>query len=155
MTYPILYSQGHTDFNNLGLGIMVDTVSATVTEELNGKFELDIVYKSTGSLINYMVKNGVIKVNTGDQENQLFVIKKVTKPLKGNALRIRTYEKSGKREIGVIADEAPDNLLLKDEKGDMLSLYDYSSIAIKAIQELTEEVSSLKQQMKEMEKQIA
>ena len=72
-----------------------------------------------------------------------------------NALRIRTYEKSGKREIGVIADEAPDNLLLKDEKGDMLSLYDYSSIAIKAIQELTEEVRSLKQQMKEMEKQIA
>ncbi|WP_029344310.1 phage tail spike protein [Lactococcus lactis] len=72
-----------------------------------------------------------------------------------NSLRIRTYEKSGKREIGVIADEAPDNLLLKDEKGDMLSLYDYSSIAIKAIQELTEEVSSLKQQMKEMEKQIA
>lgn len=72
-----------------------------------------------------------------------------------NALRIRTYEKSGKREIGVIADEAPDNLLLKDEKGDMLSLYDYSSIAIKAIQELTDEVSSLKQQMKEMEKQIA
>ncbi|WP_201011994.1 hypothetical protein, partial [Lactococcus lactis] len=63
--------------------------------------------------------------------------------------------KSGKREIGVIADEAPDNLLLKDEKGDMLSLYDYSSIAIKAIQELTEEVSSLKQQIKEMEKQIA
>ncbi|WP_160321593.1 tail fiber domain-containing protein, partial [Lactococcus lactis] len=41
-----------------------------------------------------------------------------------NSLRIRTYEKSGKREIGVIADEAPDNLLLKDEKGDMLSLYD-------------------------------
>ncbi|MBU5243708.1 tail fiber domain-containing protein [Lactococcus lactis] len=72
-----------------------------------------------------------------------------------NSLRIRTYEKSGKREIGVIADEAPDNLLLKDEKGDMLSLYDYSSIAIKAIQELTEEVSSLKQQMKEMEKHIA
>ncbi|MDT2919285.1 phage tail spike protein, partial [Lactococcus lactis] len=65
-----------------------------------------------------------------------------------NSLRIRTYEKSGKREIGVIADEAPDNLLLKDDKGDMLSLYDYSSIAIKAIQELTEEVSSLKQQMK-------
>lgn len=72
-----------------------------------------------------------------------------------NSLRIRTYEKSGKREIGVIADEAPDNLLLKDEKGDMLSLYDYSSIAIKAIQELTEEVSSLKQKMKEMEKHIA
>ena len=72
-----------------------------------------------------------------------------------NSLRIRTYEKSGKREIGVIADEAPDNLLLKDEKGDMLSLYDYSSIAIKAIQELTDEISLLKQQMKEMEKQIA
>ncbi|NHI99016.1 hypothetical protein ET007_02545 [Lactococcus garvieae] len=72
-----------------------------------------------------------------------------------NSLRIRTYKKSGKREIGVIADEAPDNLLLKDETGDMLSLYDYSSIAIKAIQELTDEVDSLKLQIGEMEKKIA
>lgn len=72
-----------------------------------------------------------------------------------NGLRIRTYKKSGKREIGVIADEAPDNLLLKDDTGDMLSLYDYSSIAIKAIQELTDEVDSLKSQIEEMEKKIA
>lgn len=83
MTYPILYSPEHTDFNNLGLGVMVDTISATVSEELNGKFELELVYQATGSLFKYIVKNGVIKVNTGDQENQLFVIKKVTKPLKG------------------------------------------------------------------------
>lgn len=72
-----------------------------------------------------------------------------------NSLRIRTYKKSGKREIGVIADEAPKALLLKDETGDMLSLYDYSSIAIKAIQELTDEVDSLKSQIEEMEKKIA
>lgn len=72
-----------------------------------------------------------------------------------NNLRIRTYKKSGKREIGVIADEAPKALLLKDETGDMLSLYDYSSIAIKAIQELTDEVDSLKSQIEEMEKKIA
>lgn len=83
MTYPILYSPEHTDFNNLGLGVMVDTISATVPEELNGKFELELVYQATGSLFKYIVKNGVIKVNTGDQENQLFVIKKVTKPLNG------------------------------------------------------------------------
>ncbi|MDG6113743.1 phage tail spike protein [Lactococcus formosensis] len=83
MTYPILYSPEHTDFNNLGLGVMVDTISATVSEELNGKFELELVYQATGSLFKYIVKNGVIKVNTGDQENQLFVIKKVTKPLNG------------------------------------------------------------------------
>lgn len=72
-----------------------------------------------------------------------------------NNLRIRTYKKSGKHEIGVIADEAPKALLLKDETGDMLSLYDYSSIAIKAIQELTDEVDSLKSQIEEMEKKIA
>ncbi|WP_347962624.1 phage tail spike protein [Lactococcus formosensis] len=72
-----------------------------------------------------------------------------------NGLRIRTYKKSGKREIGVIADEAPKALLLKDETGDMLSLYDYSSIAIKAIQELTDEVDLLKSQIEEMEKKIA
>lgn len=83
MTYPILYSPGHTDFNNLGLGVMVDTISAIVTEELNGKFELELVYLATGNLINLIEKNCVIKVSTGDQENQRFVIKKITKPIKG------------------------------------------------------------------------
>lgn len=83
MTYPILYNPGHTDFNNLGLGLMVDTISATVTEELNGKFELDLEYLADGPLTTSLINDAFIKVPTGDQVDQLFRIKSVGKKLKG------------------------------------------------------------------------
>lgn len=83
MTYPILYSAGHTDFNNLGLGILVDTMSATVTEELNGKFELNMEYLAGGALSQYLVNDAQIKVDTGDQTGQLFRIKTVGKKIDG------------------------------------------------------------------------
>ncbi|MFP7215911.1 phage tail spike protein [Lactococcus garvieae] len=83
MTYPILYSPEHTDFNNLGLGIMVDCISALVPEELNGKFELNIEYLSNGPLAKYLVKDAQIKVDTGDQTGQLFRIKTIGKKIDG------------------------------------------------------------------------
>ncbi|MDQ7160090.1 phage tail spike protein [Lactococcus lactis] len=81
--YPILYSPGHTDFNNLGLGVMVDCTSAIVSEELNGKFELDIEYLAYGPLAKYLVNDAQIKVDTGDQTGQLFRIKTVGKKIDG------------------------------------------------------------------------
>lgn len=81
--YPILYSPGHTDFNNLGLGVMVDCTSAIVSEELNGKFELDIEYLANGPLAKYLVNDAQIKVDTGDQTGQLFRIKTVGKKIDG------------------------------------------------------------------------
>lgn len=83
MTYPILYSPGHTDFNNLGLGVMVDCISALVPEELNGKFELNIEYLANGPLAKYLVKDAQIKVDTGDQTGQLFRIKTIGKKIDG------------------------------------------------------------------------
>ncbi|MDT2919430.1 phage tail spike protein, partial [Lactococcus lactis] len=83
MTYPILYSPVHTDFNNLGLGVMIDCTSASVTEELNGKFELDIKYLANGPLAQYLVNDAQIKVDTGDQTGQLFRIKTVGKKIDG------------------------------------------------------------------------
>ena len=83
MTYPILYSPGHTDFNNLGLGVMIDCTSALVPEDLNGKFELDIEYLANGPLAKYLVNDAQIKVDTGDQTGQLFRIKTVGKKIDG------------------------------------------------------------------------
>lgn len=83
MTYPILYSPGHTDFNNLGLGVMIDCTSALVPEDLNGKFELDIEYLANGPLTKYLVNDAQIKVDTGDQTGQLFRIKTVGKKIDG------------------------------------------------------------------------
>lgn len=73
-----------------------------------------------------------------------------------NDTTVYSYEKSGRKEIGIIADEANKALLDKGEDGNhFVDLYSYSSIAIKAIQELTDEVDSLKSQIEEMEKKIA
>ncbi|WP_285009491.1 phage tail spike protein [Lactococcus formosensis] len=73
-----------------------------------------------------------------------------------NDTTIYSYEKSGRKEIGVISDEANGALLSKGQNGErFVDLYSYSSIAIKAIQELTDEVDSLKSQIEEMEKKIA
>ncbi|WP_347962763.1 phage tail spike protein [Lactococcus formosensis] len=73
-----------------------------------------------------------------------------------NDTTIYSYEKSGRKEIGVISDEANGALLSKGQDGErFVDLYSYSSIAIKAIQELTDEVDSLKSQIEEMEKKIA
>ncbi|MDT2858169.1 phage tail spike protein [Lactococcus lactis] len=83
MTYPILYSPGHTDFNNLGLGVMVGCTTAIVSEELNGKFELDIKYLAYAPLAKYLVNDAQIKVDTGDQTGQLFRIKSVGKNIDG------------------------------------------------------------------------
>ena len=55
--------------------------------------------------------------------------------------KIRTYVKSGKQEIGVISDEADPRMLTDDDNA--VSLYDYTSILYKAVQELTEKVEEL------------
>lgn len=56
--------------------------------------------------------------------------------------KIRQYIKNDKPEIGVIADEAPEQLLTEDGKG--ITLYDYTSVLYKAVQELSQEVEDLK-----------
>ena len=58
--------------------------------------------------------------------------------------KIRTYVKSGKQEIGVISDEADPRMLTDDDNA--VSLYDYTSILYKAVQELTEKVEELQKE---------
>lgn len=55
--------------------------------------------------------------------------------------KVRTYVKSGKQEIGVISDEADPRMLTDDDNA--VSLYDYTSILYKAVQELSEQVKEL------------
>src|SRR5699024_10549217 len=59
-----------------------------------------------------------------------------------NSVKIHEYTKSGVSEIGVITDEVPD--ILKSDYNKTISLYDYTSVLYKAVQELTEEVEKLK-----------
>lgn len=58
-----------------------------------------------------------------------------------NSIKIHEYTKSGASEIGVITDEVPDILKTDDDKS--ISLYDYTSVLYKAVQELSQQVKEL------------
>ncbi|KAA8445047.1 phage tail spike protein [Weissella paramesenteroides] len=59
-----------------------------------------------------------------------------------NNTKIHRYTKNGQTEIGLIADEADDRLLSDD--GKFVSIYDYTSVLYKAVQELSQEIEALK-----------
>ncbi|MFL2019665.1 phage tail spike protein [Weissella hellenica] len=69
------------------------------------------------------------------------------KPLDNGALdivnktNIKSYTKNGISEIGVIADEAPSEVLSDD--GKFINIYDYTSVLYKAVQELSAQVKEL------------
>ncbi|MEJ1295410.1 hypothetical protein QY895_04300 [Latilactobacillus sakei] len=63
MSVPILYEANATDFNNLGLGPLVDTTVATVTEERNGQFILEMQYPVEGIRSSLITKNRILKVD--------------------------------------------------------------------------------------------
>lgn len=69
------------------------------------------------------------------------------KPLEDGALdivnktNIKSYTKNGVSEIGVIADEAPSEVLSDD--GKFINIYDYTSVLYKAVQELSAKVEGL------------
>ena len=58
-----------------------------------------------------------------------------------NKTNIKSYTKNGVSEIGVIADEAPNELLSDD--GKFINIYDYTSVLYKAVQELSAQVKEL------------
>lgn len=70
---PVLYDAKSTDFRNNGLGLLKDTISATVDETLNGSSELTIEYPVTARLFNEIVDESIFKVKANDvQDFQLF-----------------------------------------------------------------------------------
>ena len=62
------------------IGFLRDAISCIVTEERNGKFELQITYPLTGQLASDIVINNLILAKPNDtSENQLFRIYEVMK----------------------------------------------------------------------------
>ncbi|WP_239255587.1 phage tail spike protein [Listeria ilorinensis] len=81
---PIIYKAGETDFTHNGLGLMTETIAATVTEERNGLFELAMVYPIDGHLYDGLVLDSIIKVKVGDtRADQRFAIYSISKPTNG------------------------------------------------------------------------
>ena len=103
MKYPILYDKGATNFSNLGLGVLVDTLSCIVTEERNGAFELDMEYPITGAFFDLLETDRIIKVDAGHAQrskNQRFRIKRIDKAIDG---RVKVYA----QHVSYLTQELP------------------------------------------------
>lgn len=81
---PILYDSTETAFASNGLGRLRDAISAVVTEERNGIYELDLEYPVNGAHYNDIICGRIIGVthdDTGDM--QPFDIISRTNPING------------------------------------------------------------------------
>ena len=82
---PILFDKSETTFTSKGLGTLTDAISCEVTEERNGKFELEMRYPMTGIHFQDVLQNNIILAKPSEnQDPQPFRIYRVSEPLDGN-----------------------------------------------------------------------
>lgn len=81
---PILYEKTATSFTSLGIGVLSDAVSCTVTEARNGAYELKMKYPVTGRFYSDIQPSAIIKaVPAFGKDEEVFRIYKVSRPMKG------------------------------------------------------------------------
>lgn len=81
---PILYNSTETDFTSNGLGRLRDTISAVVTEERNGVYELDFEYPMDGDKFDDIQIGRIVGVVTDDTDDfQPFDIVSYSRPING------------------------------------------------------------------------
>lgn len=81
---PILFNASETNFSTNGLGRLTDAAACTVTEVLNGEFELSMQYPVSGRLYSDIVHSAIILADAGDGRSaQAFRIYKISKPISG------------------------------------------------------------------------
>ena len=82
---PVLYESTATSFNTFGLGALAETTSCVVTEERNGKYELELKYPVNGAYYDELQLERIIKAKPNDTAApQAFRIYRISKPMKGN-----------------------------------------------------------------------
>lgn len=130
---PILYdsiTEGQVP-SDFGLGVLTDTLKATVTEQRNGSYEMTLEYASSGIHAEDIIPNRIIKAKPNYTDDpQLFRIYKVGKEMNGrfevNCQHI-SYDLSGK----VITDGSASScvqacLLLQNKAGNFTITTDKS-----------------------------
>ena len=94
-----LFDENAMDFSTNGIGSLLDAFSCTITEELNGQFELTMEYPVSGRLFSQLEFRKIIMANPNQYTGpQPFRIYSISKPLNGrvtvNAAHI-SYDLSG------------------------------------------------------------
>ena len=79
-----IYNKNEKIFDNNGYGILKDVISCYCSEELNGKYDLELTYSTNGLLSEYLLEENIIKADVGNMsgEPQLFRIKLIQRDLK-------------------------------------------------------------------------
>ena len=81
---PVLFDKGTTDFTSNGLGKLVDTASAKVRQERNGKFELTMKYPAGGVHFDEIRHSCVVTAQPEDgKDPEPFRIYSISKPIDG------------------------------------------------------------------------
>lgn len=81
---PILYEATETEFTSNGIGRLRDCISCEVTEERNGKYEVEFTYPVTGKWYSTIVKGMIISVIHDDTKTrQPFEIYRRSAPING------------------------------------------------------------------------
>lgn len=81
---PILYRASEKQFLSNGIGRLTDAVSCVVSEERNGKYELEMEYPVTGKYFSEISEGMIISAVPADgKEKQPFVVYEITAPLSG------------------------------------------------------------------------
>ena len=79
---PILYSPDELAFQTNGIGLLSDALDCTVTEELNGKFELEMKYPTTGAHFESIAQRSIILAKPDPvSDPQPFRVYRITKPI--------------------------------------------------------------------------
>lgn len=88
MRFPTLFRANDTAATNtskIGLGVLSETISCSVTEELNGAFECELTYPTSGALFSEILLHRIIAVSPAyDESPQPFRIYKITAPMNGS-----------------------------------------------------------------------
>lgn len=82
---PILFDPSAYTFNGIGVGKLIDSISCKVVEELNGQYELEMTYPSSGKYFSEIKYSSIVLVKPFQNGDfQAFRIYKISKPMKGN-----------------------------------------------------------------------
>ncbi|EGO2648895.1 peptidoglycan DD-metalloendopeptidase family protein [Enterococcus faecalis] len=103
---PVIFKPGEKDFSTNGLGRLVDATRCEITEEANGKYELEMDYPAISRFSNYFENGYQIKAKPNDlEEYHIFEIKQTFKDTFTNSIVIyaqsRTY-KLGNRQVRLV-----------------------------------------------------
>ena len=103
---PVIFKPGEKDFTTNGLGRLIDATRCEITEEANGKYELEMDYPAISRFSDYFENGYQIKAKPNDlEEYHIFEIKQTFKDTFTNSIVIyaqsRTY-KLGNRQVRLV-----------------------------------------------------